>query len=171
MQFNGRRLLRLLLLLILSVSCSLQTDQVPNTQPAEPLEVTRISPQSPTEAEITESWQSLDLRFAHVLEVTYEVMDPTQVRFDVTLVHDDDGEAPQYADWWQVEDLNGTVLGKRLLTHSHGTQPFTRSAAMAIPNGIDIVIVRGHDMQHGFGGQIIQLDLTTGEQAIIREAP
>jgi hypothetical protein len=118
-----------------------------------------------------EVWQQMDLRYAHVLGVTHEQLDSLQVRFDVTIVHDDDGEAPQHADWWQVEDLAGTVLGKRELTHAHGTQPFTRSTTIELPAGVDLVIIRGHDMQHGFGDQVIQLDLKTGEQIAIPASP
>jgi hypothetical protein len=113
----------------------------------------------------------LDLRYAHVLEVTYTILDTTQVRFDVTLVHDDDGEAPQYADWWQVEDLSGTVLGTRNLTHAHSTQPFIRSATVDVPLSVGVVIIRGHDMLHGFGGQVIQLNLETGEQQTLPSYP
>jgi hypothetical protein len=111
------------------------------------------------------------LRYAQVLEVRAEETDENEYRFDVTLVHDDDGEAPQFADWWQVEDLEGNILGKRILTHGHGTQPFTRSETITIPDGIRGVIIRGHDMQHGFGGQLIQLNLETGEQKILPDYP
>ena len=117
-----------------------------------------------TATQLIETWQQLDLRFAHVLEVSYTPLSEAQVRFDVTLVHDDESEAPEYADWWQVEDLSADVLGMRILTHSHGSQPFTRSDTIDIPAGVELVIIRGHDMRHGFGGQAIQLNLVTGEQ-------
>lgn len=118
-----------------------------------------------------ETWQQLDLRYAHVIELTFAPLNESQFRFDVTLVHDDDGEAPQFADWWQVEDLTGDVLGMRILTHSHGTQPFARSETIAIPAGVELVIIRGHDMLHGFGGQAIQLNLITGEQVSFMTTP
>jgi hypothetical protein len=106
-----------------------------------------------------------------VLEVKAEKVEGNDYRIDVTLVHDDEGEAPQFADWWQVEDLDGNLLGKRILTHGHGTQPFTRSQSITIPDSIRIVVIRGHDMQHGFGGQVVQLDLETGEQVILPAYP
>jgi len=105
----------------------------------------------------------LDLREANVLGVRFEKIDATKVRFDVTLLHDDDGESPSFADSWQVEDLDGTVLGERILAHSHGTIPFTRSATILIPEGIELVIIRGHDMKHSFGGQAALVNMTTGE--------
>ncbi len=105
----------------------------------------------------------LDLQEANVLEVRFEKLDESQYRFDVTLLHDDDGESPSFADSWQVEDLDGLILGERILAHSHGTTPFTRSATILIPEGVDLVIVRGHDMEHGFGGQAALVNMTTGE--------
>ncbi|MGD8634637.1 MAG: hypothetical protein PVF85_13770, partial [Anaerolineales bacterium] len=48
-------------------------------------------------------------------------------------------------------------------THSHGTQPFTRSATIEIPEGVTKVLVRGHDMQHGHGGQSMEVNLVNGE--------
>ena len=111
----------------------------------------------------------LDLREANVIAVTYEVISPGEVRFDVTLIHDDDAEAPSFADRWFVEDLEGNVLGERILAHSHGTRAFTRSATIHIPTKINIVIVRGHDQLHGLGGQSMRVDLGTGEMLAFDE--
>ena len=119
---------------------------------------------SSTSTPSPESEQSLlDLREANVIAVTYEAISPGEVRFDVTLIHDDDAEAPSFADRWFVEDLEGNMLGERILAHSHGTQPFTRSATIHTPTEINIVIVRGHDQLHGLGGQSMRVDLSTGE--------
>ncbi|MHA1991564.1 MAG: hypothetical protein ACW981_13495 [Candidatus Hodarchaeales archaeon] len=104
----------------------------------------------------------LNLEEANVTEVIFEKTSENQYEFSVTLFHDDDGEEG-YADYWQVETLNGTILGKRILTHAHGTVEFTRSANVIIPNNILSVVVRGHDMTHGFGGQAILVELSTGK--------
>lgn len=106
---------------------------------------------------------SLDLRYANVVGVKFEQLEGQRYRFDVTLYHDDGGEAPAYADAWQVEDLDGNVLGVRELLHSHGTRPFTRSEVIEIPADVEVVIVRGHDQTHGFGGQIMRVNLHTGD--------
>lgn len=111
----------------------------------------------------------LDLREANVLAVSFEALGEASFRFDVTLLHDDDGEAPLYADSWQVWDPDGNMLGERVLTHSHGTQPFTRSATIMIPESVSIVFVRGHDMEHGHGGQSMQVDLVNGEMGSYME--
>lgn len=119
------------------------------------------SPEHMQEHTLTPS--DLDLQEANVLDVRFEKLDEFKVQFDVTILHDDDGESPSFADSWQVEDLDGNVLGERILAHSHGTTPFTRSAIILIPEGIDLVIVRGHDMEHGFGGQAALVNMATGE--------
>lgn len=101
----------------------------------------------------------LDLREANITAVVY---DQASGRFDVTLIHDDDGE-PAYANWWQVEKLDGTLLGRRKLLHAHGTYQFTRSKDIRIPPGVELVVVRAHDPTHGYGGQAIVFNVVTGE--------
>ena len=103
----------------------------------------------------------LDLREANVTGVTIETNGTGAYRFNVTLIHDDDGE-DGYANWWQVESLDGTQLGRRELLHAHGTVEFTRSASIEIPDGTNRVIVRGHDQTHGYGGQIAIVELESG---------
>ncbi len=102
----------------------------------------------------------LDLREANVVGVEYE-RQGERVSFDVTLHHDDDGE-DGYADWWQVESLQGEQLGRRVLTHAHSRQPFTRSDTFEISSDTTCVVVRGHDQTHGYGGQAVVLNLDTG---------
>ena len=148
---------RILLLCGLLTSCAsgIETPILVETNPA-------VIPSAEPMEEITPP-SDLDLQEANVLDVRFEKLDEYKVRFDVTLLHDDDGESPSFADSWQVEDLDGTVLGERILAHSHGTIPFTRSGTILIPESIDLVIVRGHDMEHGFGGQAARVNITTGE--------
>jgi hypothetical protein len=89
--------------------------------------------------------------------------------FQVTLRHPDTGW-DDYTDGWDVMLPDGTVLKKnesdpftRLLLHPHeNEQPFTRSqSGLVIPEGINNISVRAHDLRDGFGGNIIQLDLST----------
>jgi len=81
-------------------------------------------------------------------------------RFDVTLLHDDKGW-DHYADKWEVLSLDGTVLGTRKLHHPHvNEQPFTRSlSGVRIPNDIQQVLVRAHDLVHAYGGQVLTVEL------------
>jgi hypothetical protein len=112
-----------------------------------------------TSARTTDEPGELDLREANVTAVTVENAGGRSVRFDVTLIHDDDGE-DGYANWWQVENLDGERLGRRELLHAHGTREFTRSETIELPEGVDCVVVRGHDRTHGYGGQaaVVSLD-------------
>lgn len=111
----------------------------------------------------------LDLREANVTAVGYEDLGDGSYHFTVTLFHDDDGEAPSFTDWWQVEDESGTLLGRRVLLHSHSTHPFSRSQVIVIPADVTTVIIRGHDQLHGYGGQSMRLNLRTGERSIFDE--
>jgi hypothetical protein len=93
-----------------------------------------------------------------------------EVRFDVTLHHDDDGEAG-YANWWQVERLDGTRLGRRDLLHAHGTREFTRSGTFELPDDVPCVVVRGHDQTHGYGGRAALVTLDTGATRFVDQGP
>jgi hypothetical protein len=114
-----------------------------------------------------ESAENLDLREANVVGVEFDA-DGTTYSFDVTLQHDDDGE-DGYANWWQVERLDGLELGRRDLAHAHSNQPFTRSATIEIPDDLDCVVVRGHDQTHGYGGQVMAVSLATGAREAIQQ--
>ena len=109
----------------------------------------------------------LDLREANVVSVNVDDSDGA-TEFIVELHHDDAGEAG-YADWWQVEQLDGTQLGRRDLRHAHeNEQPFERRETIDIPDGVNCVVVRGHDQTHGYGGQLIVVNLQSGSQNVIR---
>jgi hypothetical protein len=125
------------------------------------------SPGSTSEA--TTASGDLDLREANVVGVAVERRDG-DYRFDVTLYHDDDGE-DGYANWWQVETRAGEKLGRRELLHAHGTQEFTRSATISVPEGVTDVVVRGHDQTHGYGGQAMLVNVGTGETTAVRQGP
>jgi len=102
--------------------------------------------------------EELDLAEANVVDVATEPAGPEDAyEFAVTLHHDDDGE-DGYANWWQVEDLDGNRLGQRELAHPHARQPFTRSATIEVGSA-SCVVVRGHDQTHGYGGRVVLFDL------------
>ena len=90
---------------------------------------------------------------AHVVEAEATQEGAGAWRFDVTVAHADEGW-DHYADKWEVLAPDGSLLGTRVLLHPHvGEQPFTRSlGGIAIPAGIDRVILRAHDSVHGLGG-------------------
>jgi hypothetical protein len=112
----------------------------------------------------------LDLQEANVVGVEWDGRPGEEVDFSVTLYHDDDGESG-YANWWQVERLDGERLGRRDLLHAHGTRPFTRSATFAVGSDVTCVVVRGHDETHGYGGRAVLLSIGTGEARAVRQGP
>lgn len=74
-------------------------------------------------------------------------------RFDVSVRHEDEGWE-HYANKWEVLAPDGAVLGTRELLHPHeDEQPFTRSLnGVRIPDGVETVTVRAHDLVHEYGG-------------------
>lgn len=92
-------------------------------------------------------------------------------RFIVTVAHPDTGW-DDYADGWDVVLPDGTILKRnpadpftRLLLHPHeNEQPFTREqGGLLIPDGVDTVTVRAHDLVDGYGGREVVVDLTRTE--------
>lgn len=81
-------------------------------------------------------------------------------RFRVTVRHADEGW-DHYADRWQVETLDGRVLGTRVLLHPHELeQPFTRAlGGVVVPPEVDEVLIRAHDSVHGDGGATVNVKL------------
>ena len=161
--------------LVALAGCSTEERRTPRdpqtTQPTEDSDSSETTATSSTATGTggdTPTPESLDLREANVVGVTVEAQGDGQYRFDVTLVHDDDGE-DGYANWWQVETTDGERLGRRELRHAHGTREFTRSETVAVPEGVTRVVVRGHDQTHGYGGQAMVVDLASGETQVVRQ--
>ena len=113
--------------------------------------------------------EDLNLREANVVDVTFESENGSYT-FDVALHHDDEGEEG-YANWWQVEALDGTQLGRRELLHAHSQQPFTRSETIEVPDEVTCVVVRGHDQTHEYGGLAAVVDLTAARIQLIDQGP
>jgi hypothetical protein len=81
-------------------------------------------------------------------------------RFDVTLSHADTGW-DDYADGWRVLDMEGNVLGTRVLHHPHvNEQPFTRSlSGVEIPEHIGEVQIEAKDSIGGWRGDRVTISL------------
>ena len=102
--------------------------------------------------------------------------------FHVTVRHPDAGW-DDYADGWDVVTPDGMILKPdpdspftRLLLHPHeDEQPFTRSqSGIVIPEGVDQVRVRAHDLVDEFGGREVLVDLTSpsgSDFEVTRSAP
>ena len=96
---------------------------------------------------------------ADVMDVEVVKSAADMYRFSVTVAHNDEGW-DHYADKWDVQDLQGNVLGTRVLMHPHESeQPFTRSMKISIPMNVRRVLIRAHDKVHGYGGKELEVDL------------
>tara|TARA_R110001592_G_scaffold331972_1_gene615126 strand:+ start:2770 stop:3204 length:435 start_codon:yes stop_codon:yes gene_type:complete len=91
-----------------------------------------------------------------------------------TQVRHNDQSWEHYADAWQITDLEGKVLGERVLLHPHDNeQPFTRSLCnVEITETIQKVIVKAKCNIHGFGGEkvIVDLSKTKGKGFTLKRA-
>lgn len=91
------------------------------------------------------------LGFADITEVTTSPMN-SGYSFNVTISSPDKG-CNQYADWWEVIDQNGSLLYRRILSHSHvNEQPFTRSGGLVGVEENQKVWIRAHMNNQGYGG-------------------
>lgn len=71
--------------------------------------------------------------------------------FYVTLKSPDKG-CSQYANWWEVITEEDELVYRRILGHSHvNEQPFTRSGGTVKISATDIIIIRGHMNNAGYG--------------------
>lgn len=80
--------------------------------------------------------------------------------FDVTVQHNDTGWQ-HYADKWDIVGPDGQILATRILYHPHvNEQPFTRSlSGVEIGAGVSSVVIRAHDLVHGYGGREMTVEL------------
>lgn len=77
---------------------------------------------------------------------------PGAYTFSVTIRSPDTG-CDRYADWWEVLTLEGELLYRRTLAHSHvDEQPFTRSGGPVDVDESTQLIVRAHMSDSGYGG-------------------
>ena len=85
--------------------------------------------------------------------------------FEVTLESPDTG-CDQYADWWEVVDLDGNLLYRRVLEHSHVMeQPFTRDGGPVDIAADKEVYVRMHMNNSGYVAQAQKGSVQNGFQA------
>jgi hypothetical protein len=77
---------------------------------------------------------------------------PDAYRFIVT-IHSADRDCSQYADWWEVVAVDGSLLYRRVLDHSHADQqPFARDGGPVPVSADSTVWVRAHMHPGGYGG-------------------
>ncbi|MFK7937494.1 MAG: hypothetical protein AB8G22_28520 [Saprospiraceae bacterium] len=85
--------------------------------------------------------------------------------FSVEITSPDEG-CNQYADWWEVVNLDGDLIYRRVLGHSHvNEQPFTRSGGPVRVTETQEVWVRVHMNNTGYSMQGYQGSIANGFQA------
>ena len=82
--------------------------------------------------------------------------------FNVTIASPDTG-CDQYADWWEVIDLDGNLIFRRILAHSHvNEQPFSRSGGAVDIAATTEVYVRAHMNNLGYGSAVQKGSIANG---------
>lgn len=85
-------------------------------------------------------------------------------RFTVTISSPDTG-CDQYADWWEVLSENGELIHRRILLHSHiDEQPFTRTGIGIEISDKQLVYIRAHMNNSGYGGAVMKGTVSDGFQ-------
>lgn len=98
---------------------------------------------------------------AQVTEVSISG-DENAYTFNVTIKSPDTG-CSQYADWWEVIGLDGSLIYRRILTHSHvDEQPFTRSGGPVEISKNTEVYVRAHMNNTGYGSAVFKGSVEAG---------
>ena len=161
-----------LLLLVLVMACTAS----PNT-PAEPTAAPTSIPGTVSEPMVepisTNPTNASGLPVADLVSVAV-TGEANNYTFAVTISSADTG-CEQYADWWEVVDVQtGELLYRRILAHSHvNEQPFTRSGGPVPIRPSQSIIIRGHmgGVQSHYGGQILGGSVETGFKPVEDSLP
>ncbi|MFS4469560.1 hypothetical protein [Maribacter sp. 2210JD10-5] len=98
---------------------------------------------------------------AQVTEVKVSGME-NEYTFSVTISSPDTG-CSQYADWWEVLDMDGNLIYRRILAHSHvEEQPFSRSGGAVRITTETEVYVRAHMNNSGYGTVVQKGSVSNG---------
>jgi hypothetical protein len=105
--------------------------------------------------------QTSPKQYPDVVSVDVDVESDGTYRFEVTISSPYDSPE-RYADAWRILAPDGTQLAIRELLHDHATeQPFTRSlSGVELPEGIETVTVEGRDLEYGWGGATVDVDVS-----------
>jgi len=87
---------------------------------------------------------------------------PGSYTFSVGILSPDTG-CDQYADWWEVVSLEGELVFRNTLAHSHvNEQPFIRASGPVDIEADTVVWVRAHMFPTGYGGVVFRGTVESG---------
>jgi hypothetical protein len=173
--------------LLLLVGCSPAAPDIPTQLPTVesqsiPTKTVQLAPEetapepaiktaTPTEEIIPKPTATMDVKTddsnsqAEVLSVDMNG-DPGDYSFSVKVSSPDEG-CSQYADWWEVVSLDGELVYRRVLHHSHvDEQPFTRSGGPVPIEANTVVLVRVHMNTSGYSSLAMQGSQEQGFESI-----
>ncbi len=82
--------------------------------------------------------------------------------FSVTIKSPDTG-CEQYADWWEVVDLDENLIYRRILAHSHvNEQPFSRSGGTINILKEQEIYIRAHMNNTGYSPNVLKGSVESG---------
>lgn len=116
---------------------------------------------SPSSAGQEQATTAPDTKQKYPEVITVEVHDEgSTYSFDVTISSPYD-TPERYADGWRVLGPDGTVYAEHTLGHDHAAeQPFTRTqTGVTIPADVGEVTVEGRDLENGYGGETMTVEL------------
>ncbi|CAM4403465.1 hypothetical protein ZORO111903_18915 [Zobellia roscoffensis] len=86
--------------------------------------------------------------------------------FNTTIQSPDTG-CDQYADWWEIIDLKGNLIYRRILAHSHvDEQPFSRSGSNILLAANTQVYIRAHINSLGYASNVQKGSVENGFMAV-----
>ncbi|CAM3299242.1 hypothetical protein ZORO111902_00825 [Zobellia roscoffensis] len=86
--------------------------------------------------------------------------------FNATIQSPDTG-CDQYADWWEIIDLKGNLIYRRILAHSHvDEQPFSRSGSNIPLAANTQVYIRVHINSLGYASNVQKGSVENGFMAV-----
>lgn len=160
----------LYVLLMVLTACGTGSEVAVNTVPSTGSDTISVPSTEPTVVESvpTSAMDANELPVANVVSVAVSG-EPGNYTFAVTLSSADTG-CDQYADWWEVADLEtGSLIYRRILAHSHvDEQPFTRSGGPVSIEPDQSIIIRGHmgGVQSRYGGKALDGTVSSGFQPV-----
>lgn len=101
-----------------------------------------------------------DAEYPNVLKA--ELSGDSEDGYSLSVTMSSEYDTPErYADGWRVLDADGNELGTNELGHDHASeQPFTRSqSGLEIPDGVEQVTIEGRDLENGYGGETVTVDV------------